>query len=312
MKLSTTTGDFKGYADTMARQLALFQGTGFRVFDLSLYNIIYEGSPFLEPGDRWKKQIDEVGETAAKLGFTFSISHSPQGKYFSDQGDRDNLILATKRSIEACSMLGIKDIVVHNHTCESFTPLEYLKANREFNSLFFEDMEKHDVNVLVENGTRRHSHNSYLYSGAELREYIQYVNHPKIFACWDTGHAHMDRDTVDQYESLIVLGDLLRGVHIADNLGYTDDHTAPYFGTCNFAPIIQALLDIDFKGTFNFESTRIVHDDDAWPNKRIPWEYGGKKDDRLAKVPLNIKWKTVALCYEIGRYMLEQYDCYEY
>ena len=37
MKLATTTADFRGYAETPAEQVKLFDGTGFRFLDLNLY-----------------------------------------------------------------------------------------------------------------------------------------------------------------------------------------------------------------------------------------------------------------------------------
>jgi sugar phosphate isomerase/epimerase len=309
MKISTTTADLRGYANSMAEQLALFEGTGFKYIDLSLYDINRPDSLFIAPGDEWKREIEAVGETAAKLGFILCMSHSPSGKYFDGEEERENLILATRRAIEACGMLGIKDTVVHAAYSATISPLKYFEKNKEFYQHFFEDMEKHDVHVLVENGTRKNAVNAYLRTGAAIRELIEYIGHPKLSACWDTGHAHLEG--VDQYENMTTLGNLLRCVHIADNYADKDNHTAPFIGNCNFSPVIQALLDIDFKGTFNFESNRIVSNHNVWTYPREPWFYNGVEDTKLNIVPLHIKKQTVALCYEIGKYMLQQYDCFE-
>ena len=51
---------------------------------------------------------------------------------------------------------------------------------------------------------------------------------------------------------------------------------------------------------------------DAWPNFRKPWEHGGKTVTTLLDVPLHIKQQAVALMYATGKYMLEQYGCFEY
>lgn len=312
MKLSTSTADLGYFSDSIAEQLPLFKETGFKTFDLSLYRINYPGSPYLASNDLWKHEIEAAGEKAAELGFSFCQSHSPAGIYFGSEEERESLILSTRCSIEACGMLGIKDLVVHNHASPDLTPTRFMQENKKFNQLFFADMEKHGVNILVENGTRKHSAYFYLYDGAMIREYIEYVDHPQLFACWDTGHAHMDNQEGDyQYKSILDLGDLLRGVHIADNKGEKDDHTAPYFGTCNFAPVIQGLLDIDFQGTFNFETNRILFNHDSWPYPRKPWSYQGKVDTRLDTVPLAIRQSSVALLYQIGKFMLEKYNCFE-
>jgi sugar phosphate isomerase/epimerase len=309
MKVSTTTAEFREYADSIAEQLALFEGTGFRNFDLSLYTVNTPGSVFLAKDDAWKKEIEAVGITAEKMGFSFTICHSPDGRYFAGEEERQNLILTTKRAIEACAMLGIKDMVMHSLMMPKATPTQFMKENKKYNQLFFDDMEKHGVNILIENSADKDTPGYYLRFGTEMREYIEFVDHPMLYACWDTGHAHMQG--TDQYESIIALGDLLRGVHIADNLGDMDSHTAPFFGTCNFDPIIQGLLNIQFPGTFNFESTRIVFPHNSWPHKRKPWFYKGKEVTVLHEVPLHIKKQTVALCYEIGKYMLTQYNCFE-
>ena len=171
----------------------------------------------MEKNDEWKKEIEAVGIMAEKLGFSFCLCHGPSGQFYNGEEERQNLILTTKRAIEACAMLGIKDIVVHSVTYPEITPTQFKKENKKFNEMFFDDMEKHGVNVLIENSTRKNSRDYYLRFGMEMKEYIEFVGHPMLYACWDTGHAHMEG--VDQYESIVTLGNLLRGLHIADNLG---------------------------------------------------------------------------------------------
>jgi sugar phosphate isomerase/epimerase len=309
MKLSTTTADLSGYAKNRAEQLALFEGTGFRIFDLSLYTINSPGSLYLEKNDEWKKEIEAVGIMAEKLGFSFCLCHGPSGQFYNGEEERQNLILTTKRAIEACAMLGIKDIVVHSVTYPEITPTQFKKENKKFNEMFFDDMEKHGVNVLIENSTRKNSRDYYLRFGMEMKEYIEFVGHPMLYACWDTGHAHMEG--VDQYESIVTLGNLLRGLHIADNLGNADSHTAPFFGTCNFDAVMQGLLDIQYAGTFNYECENVVFPQNSWPHKRKPWFYKGEEVKTLHQIPLHIKKKAVALCYEIGMHILTSYNCFE-
>ena len=42
-------------AVSVATPLAAMKETGFRHIDLSMYNIIYENSPWISTGDKWKK-----------------------------------------------------------------------------------------------------------------------------------------------------------------------------------------------------------------------------------------------------------------
>lgn len=85
MRLSTTTADLEGYAKDKARELSLFEGTGFRNFDLSMYNINRPGSLYLAKSDEWKKEIEAIGIMAEKIGYSFSMCHSPSGQYFAGE-----------------------------------------------------------------------------------------------------------------------------------------------------------------------------------------------------------------------------------
>lgn len=309
MKLASTTADFREYAQTSAEAVALFEGTGFRFLDMSFYHENHPGSPFVAPGDAWKKAVCEAGEAAARMGFSFCQAHSPAGEYFGSAEKRESLLTSTRRSIEACAMLGIKNIVVHGEGSPAFTPLEFMKRNRELYSDLFGAMEKFGVNVLIENSCEQNSPCYYMRTGAEMREFIEFVNHPLLHACWDTGHAHM-RD-MDQYGSIVALGSELRALHIQDNYGDRDSHTAPFFGNCNFDQVIQGLLDTGYTGAFTFEGGNLMRNHNAWPHFRKKWEHGGKTVKTLLDVPVHIKRKAIALVYETGKYMLEQYGCFE-
>ena len=310
MKLATTTGDLRGYAKTHAETVKLFAGTGFKLLDMNFYMDNYPGSPFVVSGEYWKKLVSDIGEAAASIGVVLCQAHSPDGEHFVLGENRDNFLTSTKRSIEACAMLGIKDTVVHAAGRSDFTPAEFMKRNRDFYSELFETMEKYEVNVLIENSCEKNSPDYYLRTGAEMKEFLEFVNHPLLHACWDTGHAHM-RNT-DQYESIKTLGSELRAMHIADNYGDCDSHTAPFFGTCNFDQVMQGLLDIRYGGTFTFEGSSLMRNHDVWPNFRKPWEHCGKTVTTLLDVPLHIKQQAVGLMYETGKYMLKQYCCFEY
>ncbi|MBQ9770060.1 MAG: hypothetical protein IJW27_07635 [Clostridia bacterium] len=58
MRLVNTTGDLAAYFKdkSVAAPLAAMKETGFRHIDLSMYNIIYENSPWISTGDKWKRR----------------------------------------------------------------------------------------------------------------------------------------------------------------------------------------------------------------------------------------------------------------
>ncbi|MGI6098908.1 MAG: sugar phosphate isomerase/epimerase [Lentisphaerae bacterium] len=316
MKLATTTGDFRLSIDKKPECIALFKGTGFRHLDLNLYKAIYPDSPFLD--DRWDRWVGEVAESAAANGMSFCQAHSPYGNQFSTGEEYEVFLMATIRSIETCGRLGIPQTVVHGRDIGGYPSREYrdlnLQRNLDFFSCLFPAMEKTGVRVLIENSCDRHAptrENSrhYLSTAAEVVEMVEYVNHPLIGACWDTGHANVQG--VDQYRSIVELGGHLKGLHINDNYGDMDSHVAPFQGTTNMDSIMQGLQDSHYGGYFTFEAGNILRDGGVWPNYRREWEFRGEKVTRLMNVPLEIKQQAIALLYQLGKHMLTEYGCFE-
>ena len=317
MKLATTTGDFAAYGTTPAEQIRCFEGTGFRHLDLNLYRSIYPGSPLLDA--RWDGLVSEAAETAAALGFDFCQAHAPCGKLHVPGEAFSVFLAATIRSIETCARLNIPAIVVHAQDIGGYPSRanrrENLLRNRAFFACLMPVMEKTGVQVLVENScdthapTRRENLRNMPSTAAELLELIEFIDHPLVHACWDTGHANIQG--LDQYQSLVELGERLRGVHIADNYGDVDSHVAPFQGTTNLDAVMQGLIDSGYAGTFTFEAGNILRNGAAWPHDRREWSHQGQPVTRLMDVPLALKRQAVALLYQIGRHILATYGCLE-
>lgn len=312
MKLATTTADFRGYCNNnAAAQVKLFEPTGFKYLDYSFYNIIYPGSPYLAPGDGWKNEVQSALKAADQLGMVFVQAHAPDGEHFLPGEARDALILATNRSIEACSMLGIPGTVVHaaQHPDPNATPREFIDINIEFYQALYAAAEKYNVKIYIENSCEQNMPRYYLRTGREMKEFLTLANHPLLQACWDTGHANMRN--MDQYQSLIDLGESLQALHIQDNYGDRDSHVMPFIGTCNFDQILQGLVDIGYKGAFTLEAGSGIRMAEAWPHKRKPFVYRDQTVETLLNPPEKIKQQYVGLMFAVGKYMLEQYGCYE-
>ncbi len=308
MKLATTTGDFLYYDLTPAEVIRCFEGTGFRYLDCNFYNENYPDSPLL--GDDWMAQVRDAAKAAEQLGFTFVQAHSPDYNCLSMKADHESGLLATIRSIEACDYLGIKNIVVHGGFGYRY-PEErdkFFEKLRDFFRKLFPAMEKYGVNVLIENGAENNSgRRCFFMTAADMTDFIDYVGHPLLHACWDVGHANM-RGT-NQYDDICKLGSELYAVHIQDNFGAYDEHFAPFMGTLNLDAIMQGLLEIDYPGYFTFEACNILRPADAWPH--IRQEFMGSMPNRLIRPSLELKRKAIGLLFEIGKYILESYDCFE-
>ncbi|MCL2518574.1 MAG: sugar phosphate isomerase/epimerase [Oscillospiraceae bacterium] len=298
MKISTDISFLSycvGGRNQMAACLELLGETPFRYADLSMYS----GSAIAEPD--WREWGEKVGETAERLGIKLVQSHGSGSTY--EKGEyRDKCDELLRREIEICGMLGIPQIVLHALCKEGESWDQFNKANIEFCNSLLDAAEKNNVSLLLENSCHQHGNGYYYYLYAEqLLETIADMNyHPLIGVCWDVGHANMQG--ADQYKELVELGGCLRGLHIHDNMGSLDSHLLPYLGNCNFDSIIKALVDIDYKGYFGMEAYSL-----------LPPGFGreGHPEKKLLNPSPQLYVGAANLMYDIAKYMLMQYNCYE-
>ena len=303
MKIATTTGDFKAYCKNDIEKIRELHKAGFRYIDLDMYNFTPD-CVYMNHG--WQDAVKELKAEADKLGMEFVQAHSQGGNPLSDNKDEvDFIIRATVRSIEICSMLGIKNTVVHSGYKKGIFNQEWFEQNREFYKNFFPYMEEFGVNVLCENSTSCNLGDMYFTnSGADMLEFIRFVDHPQFHACWDTGHANCEGS---QYDDIMALGEELYAIHYNDNLGHKDQHLIPYLGTMNHDEVINALIDVNFKGYFTLECGSSLVAKNHWLGHRRDF----KRDTRLAKPQLFMQQKLEELLYDVSKYILSSYGLFE-
>lgn len=299
MKLVNTTADFATCFEdkSIAAPLAAMKETGFRHIDLSMYNVIYEGSPWVSNNDKWKKEVEECRKIADELGFDFCQAHSPDPRDGSETS-----VHAIRNSIEACGMLGIPHTVVHALVLQNKTPEEFFELNVNFYKQFEEDLEKHKVDLLIENSSALWNPFYYLRTGEDMRQFVENAGFSRMHICWDIGHSNVEGR--NQYDDIVAMGDELHALHVHDNFGNSDAHIMPLTGNTNFDMVMKGLRDIGYKGDFTFEADNSVRRANGWPHPRRDLA----ADDRLSNPPLFIKQKQQAVMYEIGRWMLESYS----
>jgi len=304
MKIATTIGEMYRYTNfDPAEAVRAYEGTGFRYLDYSFYRVLDAGHRFMT--DDWKNQVAETGEAAAKLGMKFVQAHSPDYNPFQNPEDtefHERGILATIRSIEACGMLGIPNIVVHTGSTLDYTYPDdkeaYFKAKEPFIRALIPAMEKWNVRVCIENSAEGNMGSRYFFmTGEDMNDFIDYMNHPLIGGCWDVGHGHMRG--IPPHDELVSLGRNLNAVHIHDNDGRGDQHIAPFFGSIDMDSVMQGLIDADYKGYFTFEADSL-----------LPYRTG-HGSGRLSTPPLAVKRAMLAMLYQIGKSCLEAYGLYE-
>ena len=303
MKIATTTGDFAHYADNDIERIQALYAAGFRYVDLDMYTFT-PASVYMSDG--WRDAVQALKREADALGMKFVQAHSQGGNPLDGDADKVKFILdATVRSIEICHELGIPNTVVHCGFGKGLDRDGWFEKNREFYKKLYPAMEKHGVNVLIENSTRSNMGDMYFCNnGRDMRDFLEYLDHPMMHACWDTGHGNCEGG---QYGEIMTLGDELYAIHYNDNHGQRDEHLMPYLGTLNHDEIMNALIDSRYKGYFTLEASSSLIKKNHWPYKRR--EYSG--DERLCNPAAFMQRELVALMYRTTEYMLKAYDVFE-
>lgn len=300
MKLATTTADFSTYAKTPADALELCAKSPFRYIDLNL--------PHGYMGEDWERIVHDAGETASKHGMVFVQAHAGD---FLAGGDPAPRYTELSRALRACEVLGIPQIVVHAQWDFNIPypdgMARFFTYNKGLYEGLFPVMEETGVKVLIENSCESNMGPAcYFMTGAEMVEFLDFVGHPLLGAVWDTGHANCRGNR--QYDDLVTLKNHLDGIHVHDNDGRCDGHTAPFLGTADWDSILRGLIDTGYKGFFTFECDNFPMLSGGWPYLR--------RNDRpeMAKLQdpsLELKLMAESYLYATGKYLLEQYGIFE-
>ena len=253
MKLSSSTGDFRHYVDSISREISCFGGTRFRYVNLEQDGNVPE--LLSENDDDWKRFAYDCGEAAEGANVKLVISHAPclrsvvlPVEALDDSADYRFNLRAYRRSIEVCHVLGIPQIVVHACTKSAFDKEMLYRYNKKFYGDLLDLAEKYGVTILTENMTDDAAHFS---TGKQVRDFVDFMDHPLLGICWDTAHGNLSPEAreLGQYQNILAIGDKLKGLHIADNFGDCHHHTWPFAGIVNFDQVMQGLLDVGYEGS---------------------------------------------------------------
>ncbi|MBT3297094.1 MAG: sugar phosphate isomerase/epimerase [Verrucomicrobia bacterium] len=81
---------------------------------------------------------------------------------------------------------------------------------------------------------------------------VDTIDSPDLCVCMDTGHLNLTGGHWRAFAEWS--GDRLKALHIADNMGETDNHILPYgLGTIKWEGFAETLRSIGYEGLFNFE-----------------------------------------------------------
>ena len=281
MKLCVQTGDVvdrlgfdKGYG--------AIKDAGFSAVDWNLDHALKESD--LEKGTYkgtciFEKSLDEViAHYAEELSYirkydlVINQAHAPFPPYiYGDDLSIEYNISVYKRMIEYMDYAGCRNVVIHGVKFLPNRDKSISEAmHKELNFKLYESLIptllacKNPVKVCLENlvvwyknenGTIGYEH-GVCSVPEEAAEWIDELNAKagkNVFGfCFDVGHANLIGKKPSEFMN--VLGHRICAFHVHDNDGLRDRHLAPFTGTIDWNDFCDALKNIGFDGTMDFET----------------------------------------------------------
>lgn len=171
------------------------------------------------------------------------------------------------RTIEACGMLGIQNLVFHPLRQPNRVDSDAMARRiHDYNVRWFlclvSTAERCGVVINLENTfdshhTQKPDDRAYPYTTAQdMLRLMNDIGGRHVKLCLDTGHANISNQDIPAM--IRTFGKDLATVHLNDNYGkitpvYEDLHLFPGFGRIEWAPIFSALREVGFGGTLNVE-----------------------------------------------------------
>ena len=197
--------------------------------------------------------------------------------------------LGVVKGIEAASVVGAKNIVVHSITVpRNDQNIDYIEHNLAFFKSLEPYCEKFNIRIAIENlYVRDQKCNCYrgkLARPNEMCEFIKKLNSPWFCVCVDVSHAALTGIEPEDYISGMEKG-LVKVLHLHDTDYIDDRHTVPFLGELNWFEIISALKKSGYNGNFSFEIiTYLRH----FPKELIP--------------------DALKFAHNVGRYLISEFE----
>lgn len=227
---------------------------GYPALDVSIFdrNAVPFTTDYREVAARLKAKADS-------LCVKFIQAHAPF--YWKYEVYRDELVPLLPRTFEFCSLLGVRDIVVHPMQNGRYygREKELFDLNVEFYKSLAPLAKQFGVRIAIENMWQNHPVNrnicdDILADPHELARMYDTLDDAESFTvCLDLGHVALcGREPEDAIR--IIGKERLGALHVHDVDYRSDLHTLPGTSKLKWTKICEALAEIDYQGSFNLEA----------------------------------------------------------
>ena len=228
---------------------------GFDAIDYSIANtdsFLYNSS-----FDELRKYLSELKAELEETGLFVSQTHGPWMGTNNDNTEekRTKTLGDMKRCILITELLDCKYMVIHplmpfgTKDKKIARVHETRDINLNFMRTLIEFAKEHNVTLCLENMPMPEFS---LGSPAEIFDLVREINDEHFKICLDVGHVATYED-LNLGDSVRLLGNYIKVLHVHDSIKGLDLHTVPYLGKTDWVDFAKALNDVDYDGVFSLE-----------------------------------------------------------
>lgn len=256
MLISTEINPFQGYGD-VKKVIKMLKDAGFTAYDYSMFSHAHANLV----AEDYKERAKEIRAYADSIGIVCNQTHAPFPTVVTERRMPLNESVVfneksfeiVKRAIEFSGILGAKICVVH--PCNDHGAEE----NAKFYLCLEETARTAGVKIALENMWNWYPGDTHASPAAcshhdDFKKHLDLLPKDVFVACVDIGHAEMFGLDTSAVKMLETLGDRVEAMHLHDVDGTYDNHAIPFNQKIKYAPIIETLRKIGYKGDVTLES----------------------------------------------------------
>ena len=245
------------HANLGEHKYAALKALGFDAIDYSLSNV--DDAFYTAPMTDVRSLVSDIRAQIEGADMFVSQVHGPwtwPPIYDADADARAVRLEQMKRAVELAALLGSPYLVIHPlmpFACRDVLLHKEQEAhdiNAQFMRALLPHAREHGITVCLENMPMKALA---LASPSAILRFVKEIDDPFFKICLDTGHTTMVSDG-SVADTVYMLRDELRVLHVHDNGGEHDEHRLPGEGIIDWQAFVKALHGISFDGVFSLEA----------------------------------------------------------